>query len=269
MAQVYERDLGDDEAAIEGYRQALEFDPANAAALDALERLYTKLDRPAELLAVYERQLELTQDYRERVKMLFRSAAIWEERYQNLANADACIDAALQVDPQNLQAIKTLERLRKAQGRWEELVGVVDRHLQLLTLGDEKAELCVEMGDIFHQQLKAVDRAVTAYHQALELDPGCRPAMHALGTLYERSGNWPFALDMLEREAQVARRHRRRGRAVVPHGEDQRGHADRPGERQAAASSRRCASTPPTSRPFAASRASTSRSATGSTSRRR
>ncbi|MBL8933564.1 MAG: tetratricopeptide repeat protein, partial [Archangium sp.] len=47
------------------------------------------------------------------------------------------------------------------------------------------------------------DRAVVAYHQALDLDPRCRPAMHALGTLYERSGNWPFALDMLEREAQV------------------------------------------------------------------
>lgn len=203
VAQVYERDLFDDEAAVEGYRQALEFDPGNGTALDSLERLYVKLDRPAELLAVYERQLELTQDYRARVKILFASAAIWEERYQNLVNADACIEAALQVDPQNLQAIKTLERLRKAQGRWDELIGVVDRHIQLLTSPEEKAELCVEMGDIFHQQLKAVDRAVTTYHQALELDPRCRSAMHALGTLYERSGNWPFALDMLEREAQV------------------------------------------------------------------
>jgi tetratricopeptide (TPR) repeat protein len=203
VAQVYERDLQDDEAAVEGYRQALEFDPANAQALASLEQLYSKLDRPAELLAVYERQIELTSDYRERVKILFRSAAIWEERYQNLANADACIEAALQVDPQNLQAIKTLERLRKSQGRWDELIGVVDRHIQLLTNPSERAELCVEMGDIFHQQLKAVDRAVTAYHQALELDARCRPAMHALGMLYERSGNWPFALDMLEREAHV------------------------------------------------------------------
>lgn len=204
VAQVYERDLQDDEAAIEGYRQALEFDPANTIALDALEQLYTKLDRPAELLAVYERQLELTQDYRERVKVLFKSASIWEDRYQNLANADQCIEGVLSIDPQNVQAIKTLERLRKAQGRWDELIGVVDRHIQLLTHPAEKAELCVEMGDIFHQQLKQVDRAVTAYHQALELDPRCRPAMHALGMLYERSGNWPFALDMLEREAQVA-----------------------------------------------------------------
>ncbi len=204
VAQVYERDLTDDEAAIEGFRQALEFDPANVVALDALERLYTKLDRPAELLAVYERQLELSQDYRERVKILFKSASIWEDRYQNLANADACVDAVLQVDPQNMQGIKTLERLRKAQGRWDELIGVVDRHINLLSHPAEKAELCVEMGDIFHQQLKEVDRAVTAYHQALELDPTCRPAMHALGTLYERSGNWPYALEMLEREAQAA-----------------------------------------------------------------
>ncbi len=203
VAQVYERELQDDEAAVEGYRQALEFDPANPQALASLEQLYSKLDRPAELLAVYERQIELTSDYRERVKILFRSASIWEERYQNLGHADACIEAALQVDPQNIQAIKTLERLRKSQGRWDELIGVVDRHIQLLTNPAEKAELCVEMGDIFHQQLKAVDRAVTAYHQAIELDPRCRPAMHALGMLYERSGNWPFALDMLEREAQV------------------------------------------------------------------
>lgn len=203
VALVYERDLGDDEGAVQGYRQALEFDPANTAALDALERLFSKLDRPAELLAVYERQLEINSDYRERVKILFRSAAIWEERFSNLANADFCIDAALQVDPQSLLAIKTLERLRKAQGRWDELIGVVDRHIALLTRPEEKAELCVEMGDIFHQQLKAVDRAATAYHQALDLDPKCRPAMHALGTLYERSGNWPFAIEMLEREAQV------------------------------------------------------------------
>jgi tetratricopeptide (TPR) repeat protein len=58
VAQVYERDLKDDEAAVEGFRQALEFDPANLQALESLEKLYSRLDRPAELLAVYERELE-------------------------------------------------------------------------------------------------------------------------------------------------------------------------------------------------------------------
>ncbi len=204
VAAVYEREVEDDEAAIEAYRQALELEPSNKTALDALERLYTKLDRPAELLAVYERQLELSTDYRERVKVLFKSAAIWEDRYQNLANADACVEAVLSVDPANLQAIKTLERLRRTQERWEELIAVLDRHIQLLASPVEQADLCVEVGDVYHQHLKKVDQAVNAYHKALELNGRCRPAMHALGMLYERSGNWPFALDMLAKEAQVA-----------------------------------------------------------------
>ncbi|MGA9522845.1 MAG: tetratricopeptide repeat protein [Myxococcaceae bacterium] len=204
VAQVYERELNDDEAAIAGYRQALEFDPGNREALGSLERLYTKLDRPSDLLSVYERQMEVTQDYRERTKILFKSAAIWEDRYHNLANADACIEGVLSMDPQNLLAIKTLERLRRSQERWEELVGVLQHHINLVGAAVDQAELLVELGDVLHQHMRQVDRAVAMYHRALELNPQSRPAMHALGTLYERSGNWPFALDMLAREAQVA-----------------------------------------------------------------
>ncbi len=204
VAQVYEREINDDEAAIAGYRQALEFDPTNREALGSLERLYTKLDLPSDLLSVYERQLEVTHDYRERSKILFKSAAIWEDKYQNLANADACIEGVLSMDPQNLLAIKTLERLRRSQERWEELVGVLQHHINLVGGAEEQSELLVDMGDVLHQQMRQVDRAVSTYHRALELNPQSRQAMHALGTLYERSGNWPFALDMLAREAQVA-----------------------------------------------------------------
>jgi tetratricopeptide (TPR) repeat protein len=203
VAGVYERDIGDDEAAVVAYRQALEFNPENREALESLERLHTKLDQPAELLAVYERMLELSTDYRERVRVLFRSAGIWEDKYQNPANADACVEAILAVDPTNLQAIKTLIRLRRTQERWEDLITAYERQLSLVTEPQEQAELYVEMGTVYHQQLKAVDRAVDSYGYALQADPSCRPAMHALGNLYERSGNWPFALEMLQREAQV------------------------------------------------------------------
>ncbi len=203
VAQIYERDLEDDEAAIEGYRQALEFDPTHRDALASLERLYTKLDRPADLLAVYERQIEVTADWREKVKVLFKSAGIWEDKYQNLANADACVEGVLSLDPQNLQAIRGLERLRRAQERWEDLIGVLEHHVGLATTPGEQSELCVQMGEVWHQQLRQVDRAVANFHRALELNPQNREAMHSLGNLYERSGNWPFALDMMGREAEV------------------------------------------------------------------
>ena len=203
VGQVYECELEQDEQAAAAYQDALELDPTNREALEALERLYIKLDRPSELLSIYDRQLELSSDYRERVKVLFKSAAIWEDKFQNPANADACIEGVLAIDSQNLQAIKSLERLRRAQGRWEELVSILDRHIQLCTSPEEQSDLAVSIGEVYHQQLKQVDRAAKSYDRALELNPQNLHAMHALGTLYERSGNWPFSLEMLQREAQV------------------------------------------------------------------
>ena len=86
---------------------------------------------------------------------------------------------------------------------WDELVQVLAHHIQVTVAPEEQAALYVEMGDVFHQGLRAVDRAVNTYHRALELDPSSRAALHALGLLYERSGNWPFALEVLQREADV------------------------------------------------------------------
>ncbi len=210
VAEIYERELSDDEAAVAGYRLALEFDPENRDGLAALERLYTKLDRPAELLGVYDAQLRVADDTRERVKILFKTAGIWEDKYQNLENADACLEAVLAVDPDNLQAIKGLERLRRLDAetrnlpaRWEDLLRAYDRHLSLKPEVSEQVELLVAMGEVQHQHLKRTDKAAQLFHWALELDPRSRQAMHALGLLYERSGNWPFALDMLTKEAEL------------------------------------------------------------------
>ncbi|HZN91477.1 MAG TPA: tetratricopeptide repeat protein, partial [Myxococcales bacterium] len=203
VAEVYEREMGDDEAAIAAYAQALEFDPAQRDALNALERLYTKLDRPGDLLQTYASQLELTSDVRERVKIFFKSASIWEDKYQNLEHADTCIQNVLEIDPANIQAITMLERMRRAQERWEDLVAVFDRHLQVVESSEEQAQILVEAGEIFYHQLRQVDRAAQSYTRALEVEPHNRAAMHALGLLYERSGNWPFALEMLTREAEA------------------------------------------------------------------
>ncbi|MFN7131628.1 MAG: tetratricopeptide repeat protein, partial [Myxococcales bacterium] len=208
VAELYEREIADPEAAIAGYRMALEFDPGNRDALNALERLYTKLDRPAELLGVYDAQLQLA-EVKERVKILFKSAGIWESKYQHLENADACFEAVLAVDPQNLNAIKELERIRRsdaeakrpATARWEDLLRAYERHLGLHPETGEQVELLVQMGEVYYRELKKIDKAAQIFQRALDLNPSSRDAMHALGLLYERSGNWPFALDMLTREA--------------------------------------------------------------------
>ena len=43
VAAVQEKEIGDEEAAVEAYREAVGLDPRNTEAVAALERLYTRL----------------------------------------------------------------------------------------------------------------------------------------------------------------------------------------------------------------------------------
>ncbi|MFT3914841.1 MAG: tetratricopeptide repeat protein [Anaeromyxobacteraceae bacterium] len=70
IASLYENEISDDEAAVEAYRTVLGMDDGSQEALSGLERLYTKLDRFAELNRVYERQVALTSDPVEQAHVL-------------------------------------------------------------------------------------------------------------------------------------------------------------------------------------------------------
>ena len=80
----------------------------------------------------------------------------------------------------------------------------MDHHLKLLTDRKEQVALMVTIGDVWWKEMSRVDRAEAIFSQAIQLDPESRQAVAALGRLYERSGNWNLALEMLQREARIA-----------------------------------------------------------------
>lgn len=204
LAALLENELGDDEAAVEAYRTVLGLDDGHREALAGLERLYTKLDRFAELNRVYERQVQLSQDPAEQVRILAKSGSIFEEKMADPARAVAQSEAILALDGDNLGAVRTLSRLYRQQGDWEKLLAVMQHHLGLLGDKREQVALLVATGEVWWKELARVDRAEAIFGQALQLDPESREAVSALGRLYERSGNWNLALDMLRREARLA-----------------------------------------------------------------
>jgi len=204
IAGLYESEIGDDEAAVEGYRTVLGLDDRDVPALAGLERLYTKLDRFAELNRVYERQVQLTADPNEQVRILAKSAGIFEEKMQDLARAVAQNEAILSLDGANHGAIQALTRLYRQQGQFDRLIIVMQHHLSLVQDRREQVGLLVAIGEVWWKEMARVDRAEQMFDQALQLDPESRQAVSALARLYERSGNWNLALDMLKREARLA-----------------------------------------------------------------
>jgi golgin subfamily B member 1 len=203
IAQLHENEIQDDEAAVEAYRTVAGLDENDREALAGLERLYTKLDRFAELNRVYERQIALAEDAREKVRILAKSAGIHDEKLHDPRAAIDKNEAILRIDGGSLPAVKALERLYRDQRLWDKLISVMHHHLGLVSERKEQVALEVAIGEVWWKEMARVDRAEAIFNHALQLEPESRAAVSALGQLYERSGNWNLALDMLRREARI------------------------------------------------------------------
>jgi tetratricopeptide (TPR) repeat protein len=204
VAQLLENEIAEDEAAVDAYRTVIGLDENDVDALAGLERLYTKLDRFAELNRVYERQIALAADPREKVRILAKSAGIHDEKLHDPRAAIEKNEGILRLDGGNLPAVKALERLYRGERMWDRLIPVLQHHLTLVGDRREQVALEVAQGEVWWKELARVDRAEAIFNHALQLDPESREAVSALGRLYERSGNWNLALDMLRREARIA-----------------------------------------------------------------
>src|SRR6185436_17030681 len=89
VAAIYDEKLENTGKAVEHYRRALQIEPEDSAALEALDRLFQREEKYPELLEIYKKKVDLAQDGDVRLGLLFRIASIWEEMLQNPEEAIA------------------------------------------------------------------------------------------------------------------------------------------------------------------------------------
>ena len=99
LGQVYDRELGDPERAVETYSSIMDLDPEDYDAAQALDRLYQQLGRWYDLLAVLERQTELAPSPAEVVSLRYRIGELWREHLKDLGRAVEAYRAVLATDP--------------------------------------------------------------------------------------------------------------------------------------------------------------------------
>lgn len=198
-----EHQLESPEKAIAIYQSILEEEPGHLQSLKALERLFTALNRPRDLVQIFEKLVELAPSPEEATRLLFKIGATWEETLDDLGQAVDANRRALQADPRSARAIENLERLQRAGRDWAALVEIHARHLELAVEPRERLDLHLAMGRLYARELGDAARAEEMYKAALAIDRGSQDAIHALGALYEKSGNWRHALEKLRTEVQL------------------------------------------------------------------
>ena len=203
VGELWESRLGDNERAVDAYREVLTVDPQNLPALKALEQLYLKAGRTDAYLDVLEHQLEVTPADAERVGLYLRMAQVWEQQPGKVEHAIECLLHVLEIDPEQLPVYRDVERLYRAERNWDALVDIYRRHIQVETEAQERTRVQLALGNLFEEELRDPDRAAESYSDILSFDPDHTEALKGLSRIYEQTEQWDRAVEIMERLVNV------------------------------------------------------------------
>ncbi|MEO7093584.1 MAG: tetratricopeptide repeat protein, partial [Polyangiales bacterium] len=202
-ARVYEENLQDVEGAVSRYRRVLELDAANLPAAEALERLFQVAERWPDLSAILMRKSEILDALDDKKQALFAAASIEEDVLQRADQAIAVYQKVLELDPEDERALEALMKHYLELQRWNDLISVYQRKVDLVGDPEDKKRVFYQMGAVWERELQDVAKAIDTYQRVLELDPADLTALGRLDVLYQSSQNWTELLGILQRESEL------------------------------------------------------------------
>ncbi|MFO0680476.1 MAG: tetratricopeptide repeat protein [Sandaracinus sp.] len=184
---LFEELIDDPQAAISAYRDVLELDPRHVAARRALDRLYVRTERWADLAELLRGDLD-QQEGDEQTATMVRLGELLEQRLAQPKEAVDQYEAAIQKSPDHEGARQALERLLSHAGQRQRIAAILEPvhemrgshadlarilEVQLEAQEDKGAQvaLLTRIGEIHQGSLGDAEGTFRAYARAVRLDP--------------------------------------------------------------------------------------------------
>ncbi|MBI4914677.1 MAG: tetratricopeptide repeat protein [Acidobacteria bacterium] len=183
LGEVVEEKLRDFPRARAAYRRAHAYDQADAQAMAALERVFAATEDWPALIELLRQVADATYDPAGKKDLLFRMAAILEEKMEQRNKAIDVYAEVLDVDPADPRAIAALDRLYYYEKRWPDLADLLVRQVEQAADERSRNALRYRLAMLFQEQLADVERAVGTLEEILRSDPTFREAISAMESL--------------------------------------------------------------------------------------
>jgi tetratricopeptide (TPR) repeat protein len=201
--QIQLQYLGQPGEAAASYLKVIELDPENDTSLRFLESIFSQQSDWTGLIRAYEKRAELTQDDDRRLETLRRAARVAAAKSKDMAEAARLYERILTVDPADTEALDALDRYHEKARDWEKLVAVLSMRLKTAGAGDAAVGMLVRIAQICEEGLRDETRAIEHYRRILEIVPGNKEALDALGRIYESTEKWADFIDVTRRQIRV------------------------------------------------------------------
>ncbi len=199
LAGVYDEEFLDPAQAANALEKVLELDPQRATAANELARHYRRAERYQELLELYERQFEISQDNAHRVEVGLALARLLDERFGQPQVAADRLSTVLTIADGHAGALAALAGLKARLGDAQSALDAIDALAERASSAAEKADqhlraaaLLDESGDV-PGTIERLKRALDAY-------PEHPSAAKKLFAKYLESDNHAAAVELLEEQ---------------------------------------------------------------------
>jgi tetratricopeptide (TPR) repeat protein len=183
MAGIARDKLGRPQGAGRYFKQIIDLDPTNSAAMGALEEIYTADHQWADLATVYTARLGVTHDPAARLNVLRALGQLQEQQVRDLDAAISTFKQIQSLASGDSEAMDSLTRLYRARGRWSELSEILQQRLDQLELSNDQIPLLFELSQIYATRLRSSQKAIAGFLQILDLEPDHLPTIDALEVL--------------------------------------------------------------------------------------
>jgi tetratricopeptide (TPR) repeat protein len=200
MGAVYEDALGEHAQAAHVYRRVLQHEPKHLGAVHALQRATERAGRWAELVEALELEAEQTRDGKQLVALLHRAGEVLDDLVGDRDAAVTRFRKVLAVDPTYAPALSSLGRIYHRAGRWEDLLELYKKELELTPRGPGAVALLAKMGELCEERTGRDEDALAYYRRAIEVDPTSGPALRALARMLRERESWEELVRVLEME---------------------------------------------------------------------
>ncbi|HZO12699.1 MAG TPA: tetratricopeptide repeat protein, partial [Polyangiaceae bacterium] len=186
--------------AIEQYKAILRSDPDNEEARDKLKALYLQTESYNALVELYRQDLtRLGKDEDEkRIDILREVAKIYGERMRSDTALLTVLTQILQIDENDIDAVRGLIRVYEALGRWRDLLNMQQKLAELTENQPEKVNLLRAVARRWLDQFSNVQNAISAYEALLNATRDDIEAREKLRELYKKRRAWPKLYELYE-----------------------------------------------------------------------
>lgn len=201
-AEIMDTRLSDSGRARDLYEQILVEDPSHDKACDALARIYQQIQDHEGYAKILERRVQALRG-EARVETICKLAELHEDQLDNLLKAQRNYEAALEIDAQNLTALRGLDRILNKQGRYNELLSNLERQLAVAATPRQKVTLLERIAGIYDEEFVDHEKAAVALERALEIDGAHEGVMSSLMRHYRALDRWEDVASLHERQLKI------------------------------------------------------------------